>query len=278
VHGAIFSIYERLLYRSCSAFVGWTPYLAGLALQLGAPRAVTIEGAVDLDVFAPVSDAQRALFRRRYGLAPDHLVCGVVGSIQWSERQQYCYGLELVETLKYLRRTDVSVLIVGDGDGRAELERRVSADLADRVAFTGRVAPEEVVDTLNTMDIGFITQTLDGLGSFRLTTKLPEYLATGLPVAMSPIPGYFDYVGDAAGWSLPPYHPASEEFHRACARWLDGLDRDDVYTKRSAAHRIAANQFAYPLITRRFATFMADLLDLEKPLKSIQIRTETPTA
>ena len=262
VHGAVFSVYERLLYRSCAAFVGWTPYLAGLALQMGAPRAVTVEGAVDLDVFAPASDAQRAILRRRYGLTPSHLVCGVVGSIQWSKRQEYCYGLELVETLKHLRRPDVSLLIVGDGNGRAELERRVPAELADRVVFTGRVAPEEVVDTLNAMDVGFITQTLDGLGSFRLTTKLPEYLATGLPVAMSPIPGYFDYVGDDAGWALPAHHPASEAFHRACAAWLDGLDRGDANAKRSAAHQIAETHFASPLIPRRFAALMSDLLDL----------------
>ena len=93
-------------------------------------------------------------------------------------------------------------LIVGDGDGRAELEHRVPPEWRVWGVFTGRVAEHEVVDALNAMVIGFITQTLDALG---ITTKLPEYLATGLPVAMSPIPGHYDYVG-SAGWSLPP-HP-----------------------------------------------------------------------
>ena len=63
--------------------------------------------------------------KERYNLPPDHLICGVVGSLQWTPRQQYCYGLELVEMLQYLRREDVSVLIVGDGDGRSILEERI---------------------------------------------------------------------------------------------------------------------------------------------------------
>ena len=40
----IFSLYERLLYRNCSGFIGWTPYLVGRALTWGAPRAMTAAG------------------------------------------------------------------------------------------------------------------------------------------------------------------------------------------------------------------------------------------
>ena len=36
--GALFGGYERLLYRACAGFIGWTPYLTGRALHLGAPR------------------------------------------------------------------------------------------------------------------------------------------------------------------------------------------------------------------------------------------------
>ena len=46
-----FEQYEKLLYRHCTGFIGWTPYLAGMALKMGAPRAVTVEGAVDTSVF-----------------------------------------------------------------------------------------------------------------------------------------------------------------------------------------------------------------------------------
>ena len=259
VAGAAAGAYERLLYRASAGFIGWTPYLTGRALQLGAPRGVTVEGAVDLNLFRPFESAERAAARADFGLPADHLVCGVVGSLQWTPRQQYCYGLELVEMMKYLKRPDVSVLIVGDGTGRARLESRVPASLRDRVVFTGRVPEEDVIRALNAMDVGFITQTLDGLGSYRLTTKLPEYLATGLPVAMSPIPGLYDYALDC-GWALPPLHPATDAFHQGCAALIDRLTPDAIARRASAARSVAETHFDYELLKPRFQAFLDDLL------------------
>lgn len=264
--GGVLGLYERLLYRSCAGFIGWTPYLTGRALHLGAPRGVTIEGAADLDVFRPFDGGDRLAVRAEFGLPADHLVCGVVGSLTWTPRQQYCYGLELVEMLKYLHRRDVSVLIVGDGNGRSILQERVPSEFRDRVVFTGRVPETDVVRALNAMDVGFITQTLDGLGSYRLTTKLPEYLASGLPVAMSPIPGFYDYAVDC-GWPLPAAHPASDAFHRGCAAWLDTLTPESISQKAASARTTAKERFDYGPLKDRFAAFVHDLL-AEHPVQN----------
>ena len=260
-YAAPFSLYEQQLYRASAGVVGWTPYLVGRALTLGAPRAVTIEGAVDTQIFREFTAVEKRAARDRFGLAHDHVVCGIVGSLIWVGRQQYCYGLDLIETLKRVTRGDISLLIVGDGDGRARLETLVPPALRDRVRFTGRLSPDDVVAAMNAMDIGFITQTLDDLGSFRLTTKMPEYLACGLPIAMSPTPGYYDYIGAAAGWALPPFHPASAPFHEGCARWLDGLDRDEIVSKSASCRQIACERFAYEVLGVRFAQFVQALLD-----------------
>lgn len=257
--GAVFGQYERALYRACAGFVGWTPYLTGAALTLGAKRAVTVEGAVDLQTFVPFSPAERSAAKESYGLNPSHLICGVVGSLNWTPRQSYCYGLELVETIKRLTRPDVSLLIVGDGTGRSILGKRLPDALRSRVVFTGRLPEAEVVRAMNAMDIGFITQTLDALGNFRLTTKLPEYLACGLPVAMSPVPGFYDYAADA-GWALPPLHPASAEFHARCAAWLDTLAPAEVAAKAGQARAVACRSFDYEVLARRFHLFVEDIL------------------
>lgn len=257
--GAIFGVYEKQLYRNSAGFIGWTPYLTGTAMMLGAPRAVTVEGAVDPSIFRPYDAAERRHAKRHYGLDPEHLVCGVVGSLTWNDRQQYSYGLELIEMIQRVQRRDVSVLVVGDGTGLAELKARVPDALRDRVVFTGRVAEAEVVRTLNAMDVGFITQTLDDLGRYRLTTKLPEYLATGLPVAMSPIPGFYDYALPA-GWALPAGHPASPAFAAACADWVDGLTWDAVESRRRRSPAIAAARFTYDVVRPRFETFVDDVL------------------
>ena len=258
-HGFIFEQYEKLLYRNCAGFIGWTPYLTGVALKMGAPRGVTVEGAVDTSIFSLYPEDERRALKQHYGLNPGHIVCGVVGSLTWGERQQYCYGLELVEMLPYLQRKEVSVLIVGDGDGRPRLESRVPDGYQDRIVFTGRVPEEEVVDTLNAMDVGFIAQTIDQLGRYRLTTKLPEYLAAGLPVAMSPIPGFYDYVL-GAGWSLPACHPASSTFHRNCAEWLETLSWDEIHERRDRAPSIARRFFDYDVVRPRFEAFIDDVL------------------
>ena len=257
--GAVFGQYERALYQSCAGFVGWTPYLTGAALALGARRAATVEGAVDLSLFVPYAAAERQAAKQSFGLDPGHLVCGVVGSLRWTPRQSYCYGLELVETLKRLKRPDLSLLIVGDGSGKDILQSRLPESLRGRVVFTGRLPETEVVRALNAMDIGFITQTLDQLGNYRLTTKLPEYLACSLPVAMSPVPGFFDYA-TGAGWALPARHPASPEFHAECADWLDSLAAEEVAAKAQQARPIACERFDYSALSRRFQTFALSLL------------------
>ena len=258
VAGWIATRYERSLYRNCTCFIGWTPYLTGRAIHMGAPRGATIEGAVDTSLFAPRSEEERTAIRRKLGIPGSNIVCGVVGSIRWVPRQQYCYGLELVRMLDYLERTDVSVLIVGDGDGMPRL--RAGADRhPGRVVFTGRVPEEDVATAVNAMDIGFITQTLDGLGSFRLTTKMPEYLASGVPIAVSPIPGLFDYAWEA-GWALPAFHPASDEMPRGIAQWLDRITRDEVRARASRARAVAVSRFDYDIVAPRFAGLLRHLL------------------
>ncbi len=262
--GNAFGVYEKLLMRHSAGFIGWTPYLTGRALELGAPRGVTIEGAVDLELFRPLPESERERIRASYGIRPGHLVCGIVGSLLWTPSQNYCYGLELIEAARRLKRDDMSFLLVGDGTGKAILQERVPETMKNRVIFTGRVPEQEVVRVMNAMHIGFITQTLDKLGSYRLTTKMPEYLATGLPIGISPIPGYFDYVGEAAGCALPPYHPASAIFHDKLAQWLETVDRAEVEGKRAACRTIAEERFGYEMIAARFRSFVEYVLSLPK--------------
>lgn len=259
LHGRFFETYERYLYSHAAGYIGWTPYLVGMAMKMGAKRAVTVEGAVEMEVFKRAGADEKRALKRQYGLDPDHIVCGVVGSLKWTPRQHYCYGLEIVEMLKYLTRRDVSVLIVGDGDGRDTLVSRIPEDWRGNVVLTGRVPEQEVVKAMNAMDIGFITQTLDGLGRYRLTTKLPEYLACALPIAMSPIPGFYDYAAPA-GWPLPSLHPASDAFHRECASWIDGLSREEIRQRADRAPEIATKYFDYETVRHKFQIFIAEVL------------------
>lgn len=256
--GIVFDIYERLLYKFSEGFIGWTPYLTGVALRLGAKKAVTVEGSADTQVFFSCERQEKRKFKEKFGLNPDHLVCGVVGSLTWVGPHSYCYGLELVEMLRHLEREDASILIVGDGDGKEILEKRVPDNLKHRVVFTGRIREHEVTDAINAMDIGFVTL-FGETGKFRLTTKLPEYLACNVPVAMNPMAGFFDYLGDA-GWSLPHGHPADSDFHKNCGIWLDNLSQSELIMKAEATKKVMKKYFDYRVTKPKFTKFINSIL------------------
>ena len=180
LHGFVFERYERLLYRYSVGFVGWTPYLAGAAIQKGAPHAVTVEGAVDLDLFTTASVSERRSLKQKYGIDPDHIVLGMVGSLKWTPRQSYCYGLELTSMLQYVNRDDLSVLIVGDGDGRERIQARIPPAWADRVVFTGRVPEHEVVPPSMPWTLALSLRRSTGSGIF---VSLRSFQSTWRPVS-----------------------------------------------------------------------------------------------
>lgn len=263
--GWVFGVYERMLYAACRGYIGRTPYLTDMALKLGAPRAVTVIESVDLEAFSPCTDQEKKAAKIELGIDPDHLVCGVVGNLNWVKRQSYCYGLELIEALVHLHRKDVSILIIGDGTGRSLLEKRVPEHLRDRVVFTGRIQYDRASALIKATDVGFVTQTLDQLGNFRITSKLTSYLACGIPVGMSPIPAYYDYASDA-GWVLPALHPADHRFHVLLAQWLDSLTGDEIAEKRANARHIAEKYFDYKDAQAKFCEFIESLLANESEL------------
>ena len=86
-----FAIYERLLCRYSAGFIGWTPYLVGRALTLGAPRGMTAAG------WGPVPDptrqaAARRRIRSQYNIDDQTILFGLVGALVWNRRLAYSYG------------------------------------------------------------------------------------------------------------------------------------------------------------------------------------------
>ena len=63
------------------------------------------------------------------------------------------------------------------------------------------------------MDVASLPQSVDGVGSFRYTTKLSEYLAARLPVVTGEIPLAFD-LDDGWMWRLPGDAPWEERYSR----------------------------------------------------------------
>jgi Glycosyl transferases group 1/Glycosyl transferase 4-like domain len=243
--------YERALCRAAAGFVGWSPYLVGRALTLGAPRAMTAAG------WAPHAAGDRAAARERFGIPPEALVFGLVGSLGWHDRAGYCYGAELVRAATRLDRGDIRVLVVGDGSGRQRLEELAGDRLGRSVLLPGAVPREDVPLALAAMDVGSLPQSVDGVGAFRYTTKISEYLAAGLPVVTGEIPLAYD-LDDGWLWRLPGDAPWDERYVAALAELMRTLTHGDVAERRSRVPR-EDSLFSLERQQRQVCDFVADV-------------------
>jgi hypothetical protein len=248
------AIYERLLCRACSGYVGWTPYLTGRALTFGAPRAMTAPGWG----LPRAADGERNTVRAAWGVGPAEIVFGIVGSLTWSRRHAYCYGLELVRAAAGVTRGDVVVVIVGDGDGRRFLQDAIEAGGA-RVVLAGSVPRDQVPAVLSAIDVGSLPQSLDQVGMFRFSTKLPEYLTAGLPVVTGQLPLAYDL---DEGWlhRLPGSAPWDDRYVRALRTLMTEITLEDVARLRA---RVPSEHPVFDLDAqqRRMREFVADLLE-----------------
>lgn len=227
-------LYEGMLYRFCRGFIGWTPYLVGRALTFGAAKAITAAGWVHFERSRTDLNASREAIRTELGIPHNAIVFGLLGAIVWNQRVNYCYGYELVRALDKIQRQDIYVLIVGDGSGLDILKKLADNDLNKiRTKFTGNVPLEKVLDYMAVMDVASLPQSVDGVGSFRYTTKICEYIAAGLPTIISQVPVSYDVCGDWV-WRLPGDKPWEDKYIDAIAHLMQNITHADIDLKQQA--------------------------------------------
>ncbi len=196
--------------------------------------------------------------RRQLGIPDDALVFGIVGSLGWVRRAGYCYGLELVRAMEKVDRPDVYALIVGDGTGKARLDALAGKVSGARCVLTGRVPREEVPRHLAAMDVASLPQILDGVGLFRYSTKLAEYLAAGLPVVTGRLPMAFD-LDNGWLWRLPGEAPWASRSIEALAALMGQVAPAELASKRFAVPP-APPEFDRGRQVARVAAFLRELM------------------
>jgi glycosyltransferase involved in cell wall biosynthesis len=247
--------YEWLLCRASAGFIGWTPYLVGRALTLGAPRGVTAAGFT----LHPEFPLTRSQVRAALGVPQDALVFGIAGALNWNELKGYCYGLELVRALRRVERDDAVAVIVGEGSGLPRLRKLAGEDLGRRVFLPGPVPPELVAAYLAAMDVGSLPQSLDQVGSLRYTTKITEYITARLPLVTGRMPLAYD-LAETWSWRLPGSAPWTEEYVTELAQLIERLTAEEIRERRQAIPD-APLIFDRARQRRSVGAFIAELLD-----------------
>ena len=251
-------LYEATLYRLCRGFIGWTPYLVGRALTFGAPRAMTAAGWVHFERSPEKLAESRKTIRTELGIPENAIVFGLLGAIVWNQRVNYCYGYELVKAFQQIQRQDIYVLIIGEGSGLKILKDLASTNLSKRIFLTGNVLLEKVLDYMAVMDVASLPQSVDGVGSFRYTTKICEYIAARLPTMISQVPVGYDICEDWV-WRLQGNKPWDSEYISEIASLMENITESEIHQKKQALPKYISH-FDLNLQVKRVTNFIQDIL------------------
>jgi len=139
-----------------------------------------------------------------------------------------------------LLRSRATVVLVGDGPDRGELERQAGALAPGRVRFVGFVPHAEVPAWLAAADVLVLPSVYEELGSVLL-----EAMAAGLPVVATSVGGIPEVLGDA-GRLAAPGDPA------ALAAAVDHVLGDPALAARlGEAARQRATAFSWDILAGR---------------------------
>ncbi|MEO1941776.1 MAG: glycosyltransferase [Campylobacterales bacterium] len=151
---------------------------------------------IETDRFKPDRQAREEL-RRRWGVAPNQVVVGIVAVLREAKRHR-----DLIEAVAPLR--DVKLVIAGEGPQRRNLERLVEEiGIGKRVLFLGEV--KRVEKLYPAFDIFALPSWHEALG-----TSLLEAQSCQLPVVATAVGGIPEAVLDRkTGFLVEPLNPTA---------------------------------------------------------------------
>lgn len=247
---------EVTALHAADAIVVWGPYHKELLENRGFRNVFWVPGGVDTSRFKPL-DASN--LRTKLGLQ-DRLTIGVVGSINLNRKHQFCYGWEVVETLRLVKGLPVVGVIVGVGDGVSFLRSKAREyGVEGQLVLAGWINHDLLPQYINLIDVCISTQSNDLVGQVRITAKVPEYLACGRFIIASDVGGARSFI-DGAGLLLQYEGVKDNRYVQAIAGHVKRIlgDRSVLEAGRKGV-AAAKEYFDYSVLRPRMARIVESI-------------------
>lgn len=196
------SVLEFCSYRSAHRCIGLSPGIVkGIARRGVAENKISmIPNGCDLRIFGDVNPSPW----RPLGVADNDLMAVFTGT--HGQANGLDAILDVAAVLKTQGRSDIKLVLVGDGKLKPALAKRAKEDGLDNVIFHDPVPKQQLSELMAGADIGL--QCLANIPAFYYGTspnKFFDYIAAGLPV-LNNYPGWLAnmIVDKKCGFAVPP--------------------------------------------------------------------------
>lgn len=243
------SVLEWTSYHSADRLVGLSPGIVDGIIKRGiAPEKVaSIPNGCDLDIFA--SDHQPW---RPEGVEEADLMAIFTGTHGLANGLNAV--LDVAVELKDRQRTDIKLVLVGDGMQKKALIERAEKLQLDNVVFHDPVNKAKLAGLMASADIGL--QILANVPAFYYGTspnKFFDYISAGLPV-LNNYPGWLAELitKEQCGFAVPPENPKA--FADALEQAAD--QREQLNQMGKNGQQVAKEQFNRSILSQKFSDWV----------------------
>lgn len=243
------SVLEWTSYHSADRLVGLSPGIVDGIIKRGiAPEKVaSIPNGCDLDIFA--SDHQPW---RPEGVEEADLMAIFTGTHGLANGLNAV--LDVAVELKDRQRTDIKLVLVGDGMQKKALMERAEKLQLDNVVFHDPVNKAKLAGLMASADIGL--QILANVPAFYYGTspnKFFDYISAGLPV-LNNYPGWLAELitNEQCGFAVPPENPKA--FADALEQAAD--QREQLNQMGKNGQQVAKEQFNRSILSQKFSDWV----------------------
>lgn len=248
------SVLEWASYRSADRCIGLAPgIVSGIASHIGEQRVDLVPNGCDLEIFDPRQTGRW----RPEGVGPDDFLAVYTGT--HGQANGLDAVLDAAAVLKRLNRSDIKMLLIGEGKLKPRLMERATAEQLENVLFHDSVSKHRIADLLRSADVGM--QILENVPAFYFGTspnKFFDYIAAGLPV-LNNYPGWVASLIDEhrCGKAVPASDP--DAFAAALVELADH-PQDRVRMGNNARH-LAETHFSRAKLAASFTAVLSRVLD-----------------